>query len=54
MNQAEAHYSDALVGEGHYEEHEDFYLCVAQEAGFNGWELDRLLFNFRTEVEKGA
>lgn len=34
-----------------YEEHEAFYLRVAQEAGVNGWELDRLLFNFRHEVE---
>jgi endonuclease III len=34
-----------------YEEHEAFYLRVAQEAGINGWELDRLLFNFRREVE---
>lgn len=34
-----------------YLEHEAFYLDVAREAGLNGWELDRLLFNFRTEVE---
>src|SRR3990172_3892297 len=34
-----------------YAEHESFYLGVAQEAGLNGWELDRLLFNFRPEVE---
>lgn len=34
-----------------YNEHEAFYLRVAQEAGVNGWELDRLLFNFRREVE---
>jgi len=33
-----------------YEEHEQFYLDVAHEAGLNGWELDRLLFNFRDEV----
>jgi hypothetical protein len=35
-----------------YEAHEAFYLRVAQEAGVNGWELDRLLFNFRHEVEQ--
>jgi hypothetical protein len=33
-----------------YEEHEQYYLDVAHEAGLNGWELDRLLFNFRDEV----
>jgi hypothetical protein len=34
-----------------YAEHESFYLNVARDAGINGWELDRLLFNFRDEVE---
>lgn len=34
-----------------YAEHEAFYLDVARQAGLNGWELDRLLFNFRSEVE---
>jgi hypothetical protein len=34
-----------------YKQHEAFYLDVAQAAGLNGWELDRLLFNFRPEVE---
>jgi thermostable 8-oxoguanine DNA glycosylase len=34
-----------------YAEHEAFFLSVAREAGLNGWELDRLLFNFRSEVE---
>jgi hypothetical protein len=34
-----------------YGEHESFYLGVAHEAGLNGWELDRLLFHFRNEVE---
>ena len=33
-----------------YEEHEAFYLEVARLAGLNGWELDRLLFNFLSEV----
>jgi hypothetical protein len=33
-----------------YEDHEAFYLEVAQLVGLNGWELDRLLFNFLPEV----
>jgi hypothetical protein len=44
--------SDALgLSFSSYAEHESFYLTVAREAGINGWELDRLLFNFREEVE---
>jgi len=35
-----------------YEQHEDFYLEIAQEVGINGWELDRLLFHFRKEIEE--
>lgn len=34
-----------------YRAHEAFYVDVAQAAGLNGWELDRLLFHFRSEVE---
>ena len=34
-----------------YADHERFYLDVAREVGLNRWELDRLLFNFRPEVE---
>jgi endonuclease III len=34
-----------------YADHERFYLDVAREVGLNGWELDRLLFNLRSEVE---
>jgi hypothetical protein len=34
-----------------YAAHETFYLDVARDAGLNGWELDRLLFNFRPLVE---
>lgn len=34
-----------------YAEHEGFYLDVARQVGLNGWELDRLLFNFRAEIE---
>lgn len=44
--------SDALgVTFGNYSEHENFYLESARLAGINGWELDRLLFNFRSEFE---
>jgi hypothetical protein len=44
--------SDALgLSFPSYDEHEAFYLRVAKEARLNGWELDRLLFNFRPEVE---
>jgi hypothetical protein len=44
--------SDALgLSFASYADHEAFYLGVALEAGLNGWELDRLLFNFRPEVE---
>jgi hypothetical protein len=32
-----------------YSEHEAFYLSVAADAGINGWELDRLMFNFQSE-----
>lgn len=32
---------------GNYTDHEAFYLSVAQSAGLNGWELDRLMFNFQ-------
>lgn len=30
-----------------YEEHEQFYIEIAHAADLNGWELDRLLYNFR-------
>ena len=44
--------SEALgLSFGSYEEEEAFYLGVAKDAGLNGWELDRLLFNYRPEVE---
>lgn len=32
-----------------YSKEEQFYLAVARDAGLNGWELDRLLFNFQAE-----
>lgn len=35
-----------------YEVHEAFYLGVAAQAGLNGWELDRLLYHHRAEVER--
>jgi endonuclease III len=38
--------------ESDYLEHEAFYLEVAHSAGLNGWELDRLLFNFGDEVKE--
>ncbi len=44
--------SSALgVSFSNYDDHEQFYLEVAQMAGINGWELDRLLYNFRSEFE---
>jgi len=33
-----------------YKEHEEFYLKIAHEAGMNGWELDRLMYNFKDEI----
>ena len=33
-----------------YADHENFYLDVAHLAGMNGWELDRLMFNFQNEI----
>lgn len=35
-----------------YTAHEEFYLEVAKRAKLNGWELDRLLFNFNNEVKQ--
>jgi hypothetical protein len=32
-----------------YADHEKFYLSVATDAGLNGWELDRLMFNFKDD-----
>jgi len=37
-----------------YAAHEEFYLSVAQEAGLNGWELDRLVFSFQSEFLANA
>lgn len=36
-----------------YADHEQFYLDVARDAGLNGWELDRLIFNFLGEFRSG-
>jgi hypothetical protein len=33
-----------------YEEHEQFYLEIARSAGLEGWELDRLMYNFNNEI----
>lgn len=38
---------------GSYEEEERFYRDVARRAGLQAWELDRLIFNFRSEVLTG-
>ncbi len=38
---------------GSYAAHEAFYLGVASLAGVNGWELDRILYNFQSEVAEG-
>ena len=39
-----------------YQEHENFFLNAAREANLNGWELDRLMYNFTDdflrEIEK--
>lgn len=35
-----------------YEEHQQFFLDVANKAGLNGWELDRLMYNFREDFER--
>jgi len=37
-----------------YTQHEEFYLSVAKEAGINGWELDRLIFNFKDRFLVGS
>ena len=37
-----------------YAAHEAFYLSVAADAGLNGWELDRLMFNFQGEFLNGV
>jgi len=33
-----------------YEDHERFYLALAKQAKLEGWELDRLLFNFTNDI----
>ena len=33
-----------------YEDHEAFYLEAGRLAGLNGWEVDRLLYNYRDEA----
>ena len=33
-----------------YADHEFFYVDSAHRAGLNGWEIDRLLYNYNTEV----
>jgi thermostable 8-oxoguanine DNA glycosylase len=36
-----------------YEPEEEFYLDVAKQAGLKGWELDRMLYNFRDCILDG-
>ena len=36
-----------------YSEHEQFYLEAARLANLNGWEMDRLMYNFRDDFERG-
>ena len=36
-----------------YEEREQAYLRIAAQAGLNGWELDRILYNYTDEVIAG-
>ena len=44
--------SSALgISFNNYAEHENFYVESAKLAGLNGWEMDRLLFNYRSEFE---
>jgi len=33
-----------------YEEHEKFFAEIARDAGLNGWELDRLMYNYKNEI----
>lgn len=35
-----------------YEDHEKFYLDLASKINLQGWELDRLMYNFNTEILK--
>ncbi len=33
-----------------YNDHEEFYVSLARKASLQGWELDRLMYNFNTEI----
>jgi hypothetical protein len=35
-----------------YQAHEDFYLELAKKANLNGWEFDKLMYNFKSEFLK--
>lgn len=37
-----------------YDKQEAFFLALAREAGISGWEADRLIYNFRTEILQEA
>jgi hypothetical protein len=36
-----------------YEDHQQFYLEVARDAGIDGWSLDRLMYNYTKEFLSG-
>jgi hypothetical protein len=38
-------------GDHEYEAHERFYQEIAREAGLEPWEVDRILYHFRKEIE---
>jgi hypothetical protein len=37
-----------------YAAHEQFYLRIAEEADLQGWEVDRLIYNFRPRFEQAV
>jgi hypothetical protein len=37
---------------GRYEDFEQFFLDVAHECNLDGWEIDRILYNFKDDVLK--
>lgn len=39
-------------GDHEYEAHERFYQEIAREAGLEPWEVDRVLYHFRGEIER--
>ena len=37
-----------------YDDHEAFYLAIADDAGLEGWEVDRLLYHYRDHFEQAV